>query len=124
MVRCGPRFERKSLPKPWDEVVRAVMRYVTLEGHYKTIYAYHFSLLNHFKHEITINFPFFIHHSLKLSILKCKQTQNKIPRHQGVIKLVYEVVLANNQLGPLTFKSMMKMRILPLLCSLLENRVV
>lgn len=72
------------------------MRYVTLEGHHKTIYAYHFGLLNHFRYgqDKEVNFPFFIYHSMKLSVLKCKETQDKIPKHQGVIKLVFDVALA------------------------------
>lgn len=70
------------------------MRYLTLEGCHKVVYAYHFGLLNHFRFGVNVNFPFYIHHSLKLSILKCKQAQDKVPRHQGVIKLVYVVALA------------------------------
>jgi len=93
MMRSGLGFERTSLPKPWNEVDKVVMRYVTLEGHHKIVYAYHFGLLNHFKHGVVVNFPFFIHHSMKLLVLKCKQTQGKVPRNQGVIKLVYEVAL-------------------------------
>jgi len=32
-------------------------------------------------------------HSLDFSINKCKEIQNKVPRHQGMIKLVYEGAL-------------------------------
>lgn len=83
LVKNGPDFERMSLPKPWDEVTKAITRYVTLEGHHKTIYAYHFGLVNHFRfrQDEQVNFPFFIFHLMNLSILKCKETQGKIPRH-------------------------------------------
>lgn len=70
MVRYGPRYEMKSLSKPWDEVVWALMRYVTLDGCHKVVYAYHFGLLKHFRFGVNVNFPLLIHHSLKLSILK------------------------------------------------------
>ena len=32
---------------------------------------------------------------MKLSILKCKENQDKLPKHQGFIKLVYDLALAN-----------------------------
>lgn len=95
-VKNVPRYERTSLPKPWDEVTRAIMRYVTLKGQHKTIYAYQFAIINHCRHPNgnEVNFPFFIFHSMMLSIQKCKENQDKLPRHQGVIKLVYNLALA------------------------------
>lgn len=94
-MKKGLSYERRSLQKPWDEVAKVIMRYVTLEGYHKTIYAYHFRLLNHFRYAQgkEVNFPFFISHSMKLLVMKCKETQDKLPRHR-VIKLVFDIALA------------------------------
>lgn len=49
-VKNGLGYDLNSLPKPWDEVSKALMRYVTLEGQHKIVYAYHFALLSHFRY--------------------------------------------------------------------------
>jgi len=79
------------------------MRYVTLEGHHKIVYAYHFALLSHFRYPQgrEVKFPFFIAHSMRLSMLKCKVAQDKLPRHQGVIKLIYDLALVSQPPKPI-----------------------
>lgn len=72
------------------------MHYITLKGHHKVIYAYHFGLLNHFrlKGEEVVNFPFFIYHSLEVSINRCKGKPNTIPLHQSIINLFYDLAMS------------------------------
>lgn len=66
------------------------MRYVTFEGRHKVVLAQHFSLLNHFRNPDSekVNFPYFILHSLEISMNKFKKEEIDI------IKLVYDIVLA------------------------------
>lgn len=43
----------------WDLVSLHLIKYLTLEGIFKTIYGYHFPILNHFRHGKTIILPFY-----------------------------------------------------------------
>lgn len=92
LVKYQIRVVRKSIPKPWYEVVVALIKYITLEGRYKVLLASHFYLLNHFTFLETnrVKFPFFIFNSMLLSINKVKRNRALIPLHAYVIKLVYE----------------------------------
>lgn len=81
-------FERTLIPQPWYRVAHVLIQYITLEGHYKMVFRHHFALLSHFHHEIHINFPFFLLHSLGRSVNKVKKGRGQVPLHQGLIKLM------------------------------------
>jgi hypothetical protein len=73
----------------WGSVIRVIMEYFTLEGRYSKVYNYHFSLANHFRHNITINFPFFLLCSLNQSITE-HRVKNFPVLHVRLILLIVD----------------------------------
>lgn len=63
------RFNKEKLPKTWNDVFYMVIKYLTLEEHYKVSYYYHFPLLKHFWYHDEISFPFFLLHDLKVYVI-------------------------------------------------------
>lgn len=67
------RYYREFLPHPWDNVMTQIMKNIYLNGRYKEIFPFQFTLLNHFKYEEEkVNLYFFIYHSIQLSMKKVK----------------------------------------------------
>ena len=45
---------RTSLLPPWNEVSLQIMKYITCEGRFSIVYAYHFRLLTELRHQIDL----------------------------------------------------------------------
>lgn len=72
-------FEWTKMPEPWDEMFFLLMKYFTLEGQFTRFYNYHLPLLNHFRHNALISFPFYLMSSLEHSIFRVKAKMDKKP---------------------------------------------
>lgn len=90
-------FVRKSLPSPWYEVANILIKYITLEGRFKIVISYNFSLFNHFifSYSTKVNFPFFILNILAILVDKFKRNRSQVPLHDIIIKLVHDQALLN-----------------------------
>ena len=65
-----PGYDRMSLPRPWSEVAEAVIKYITCEGRYSTVFKYHLRILAHLRfpqaEAFSMNVPYFLLRSLNL----------------------------------------------------------
>lgn len=86
-------FNHASISRPWRFILFVIMEYLTLDGQFTKLYGYHFMLANHFRHDVRINFPFYLKQSLSLSI---QETQNDPNRehvfHEGLMVLIMNVL--------------------------------
>ena len=70
-----------------------IIEYLTLDGHFRKLYGHHFMLINHFRHGIRINMPFYLRQSLGYSILAL---QNDLDGdhacHEGLMVLIMNLL--------------------------------
>ena len=60
---------KKSIPSTWleerwQQLLKAILVYITCEGRYNRVMIYHFKLMNHFTGRIPLNLRFYLHKSL------------------------------------------------------------
>ena len=60
---------KKSVPSTWleerwQQLLKAIVVYITCEGRYNRAMIYHFKLMNHFTRKRPLNFPFYLHRIL------------------------------------------------------------
>ena len=60
---------KKSVPsswleEKWQQMMKAIVVYLTYEGRYNRAMIYHFKLMNHFTSKSPLNFPFYLHRIL------------------------------------------------------------
>ena len=60
---------KKSVPSSWleerwQQLLKAIVVYITCEGRYNRAMIYHFKLMNHFIGKNPLNLPFYLHRSL------------------------------------------------------------
>ena len=60
---------KKSIPstwleEKWQQLLKAILVYITCEGRYNRVMIYHFKLMNHVIGRILLNLPFYLHKSL------------------------------------------------------------
>lgn len=55
---------RCCITKENDDILKVIQRYLTCEGRFNMVYAYHIRLPMHFKGLKTLNLPYFLHQSL------------------------------------------------------------
>lgn len=67
-MKIQGEFMREELKNPQDQICMMIMKYFTLEFHYKVIYYYHLPLLNHFCSNYLLCLLFFLLHSLEVLI--------------------------------------------------------
>lgn len=72
------------------------MEYFTMDGHFTRAHSHHFMFLNQFKYKDIINIPYYLHCSLIKSLQKHKSTASEAIRHEGLIILIYEFIIASN----------------------------
>lgn len=83
-------YKRRDLMNLWVEMEEVIMRYITLDGHFDSIFSYHFTILNHFRHDRKISFPFYLFSSLEHSLSNhAKISENPI-LHEELILLIIE----------------------------------
>ena len=81
------------------------MEYLTLDGRYTKLYGYHFVLANHFRHDIRVNFPSYLLHSLTISTqaIQYELTREHV-YHEGLMVLIMNVLKSKKILKPRNFK--------------------
>ena len=60
---------KKSIPstwleEKWQQLLKAILDYITCEGRYNMVMIYHFQLMNHFTSISPLNLPFYLQKSL------------------------------------------------------------
>ena len=60
---------KKSIPstwleEKWQQLLKAILVYITCEGRYNRVMIYHFKLMNHFIGRSPLNLTFYLHKSL------------------------------------------------------------
>jgi hypothetical protein len=53
-----------SLEEKWQQLLKAIMVYITCEGRYNMVIMYHFKLINHLTGRNPLNLPYFLYQSL------------------------------------------------------------
>lgn len=72
-----------------------VVRYFTLDGRFSIIYGYHFMLLNHFRHNRAISFPYYLLLSLENGIQDHRKNPNNPYLYEGLMLLLVDHIKAN-----------------------------
>jgi len=69
-MQKGQGYDINSLPHPWGGVVEFVIKYMTYEEGYSTIFKYHLRILAHLRfpqvEAFSMNVPYFLLRSLHL----------------------------------------------------------
>ena len=89
--------QKKSVPSTWleerwQQLLKAILVYITCEGRYNRAMIYHFKLMNHFIGRSPLNLPFYLHKSLTKMAHQVNAQPTKIVgrlSHHGLIQLVY-----------------------------------
>ena len=92
----GWGIELQSLPRPWDQVVIFLKKYITCEGRYQSVYYYEFPLMSHLRHINLINVPFFLFkdlHHMAGFFRSAKHPYSSLTHH-GLIKILILRALA------------------------------
>jgi hypothetical protein len=101
---------RTSLSPPWNEVSLQIMKYITCEGRFSIVYAYHFRLLTELRHGIDLpveqklSIPYYLLQSLMECATKLRQGIPDQIAHHGLIKLLVEDALHSYKV-PLSWES-------------------
>ena len=66
------------LEERWQQLLEAILVYITCEGRYNRAMIYHFKLMNHFTGRIPLNLPFYLHKSLTKMAHQVKSHPTKI----------------------------------------------
>lgn len=82
VVRHLRSFKIDDFPSIWKEVVRLLMKFFTLEGCFKRFHSQLFTIFNHLRHGIRMNFPFWIYTSLSQSI-EVANSKGSLLLHDG-----------------------------------------
>ena len=78
-----------------------IMEYLTLDGRFTKLYGYHFMLANHFRHDVRINFYFYLRQSLNLSIQAIQKDLNgEHVCHEGLMVLIMNVLKSKKAMKP------------------------
>jgi hypothetical protein len=89
------------LEPKWQSLLKAILVYITCEGHYNRVMYYHFKLLNHFTGRGHINLPYFFHKTLTKMERQVKAQPAKVVSrlsHQGLITLLVREALQRKQI--------------------------
>ena len=89
------------LEERWQQLLKAILVYITCEGRYNRVMIYHFKLMNHFTGRIPLNLPFYLHKSLTNMAHQVKAEPTKIAgrlsNHSLIQLIVQELFLENIQ---------------------------
>ena len=84
------------LEERWQELLKAILVYITCEGMYNRAMIYHFKLMNHFTGRSPLNVPFYLHKSLTKMAHQVKAQPTKITgrlSQHGLIQLIVQELL-------------------------------
>lgn len=94
-------YPPRAFVKPWREVLFVIMCYITLDGRFTKVYSYHFVLLNHYRHDEKVNFPYFLLRSMNATIKAYKENpMGDTAMHQGLMVLIYDHLKSNQIVCP------------------------
>ena len=87
---------KKSVPSSWleenwQQLLKAIMIYLTYEGRYNRAMIYHFKLMKYFIGKNPLNLPFYLYRSLGKMAHQVKSQPSKITSrlcHHGLIQLL------------------------------------
>lgn len=68
MSHLSNGFNREDFPREWKKVVLVLMRYITQDTMYKHFHSQLFFMLNNFRHDVRMNFTFWMFFFLFQSI--------------------------------------------------------
>lgn len=73
----------------WQKLLKVIMNYLTLDGHYTRVYGHHFVILNHFRHGVRMSFPFYLMLALRANFSDHHKNPSKFPiLHEGLLVLI------------------------------------
>ena len=103
LVKIGnSNFHLASVSQPWRFMLFSIMEYLTLDGMFTKLYGYHFMLANHFRHDVRINFPFYLRQSLSFSIHAIQNDPNgEHVCHEGLMVLIMNVLKSKKAMKPI-----------------------
>ena len=88
---------KKSVPSTWleerwQQLLKAILVYITCEGRYNREMIYHFKLMNYFTRRIPLNLPFYLHKSLTKMAHQVKAQPKIIVglSHRGLIQILVQ----------------------------------
>lgn len=87
-------YEWMSIKSLWANVLEVIMRYLTFDGHFTTLFSSHFMILNHFRNDRWISFPFYLFYFLSHGIISHIKDPYSQVLHEGLILLIMEHVKA------------------------------
>lgn len=88
-------YNKKELISLQADMEEFIMRYITLDGRYASIFSHYFTILNHFRHGRLISIPFYLVSSLENSLVKHSENQDNLVIHEGLILLIMEYAQAH-----------------------------
>ena len=103
MRNCLAKRKGKStrlLPRPWDQVVIFLKKYITCEGRYQIIQISYFILLSHLCHGRLLNIPLYLLRALQSMDQCVKESRHPVASltNHGLIKLLVLRALAHHNL--------------------------
>ena len=98
---------KKSVPSSWleenwQQLLKAIVVYLTCEGRYNRAMIYHFKLMNQFTGKIPLNLPFYLHRSLGKMAHQVEAQLSKIAgrlSHHGLIQLLVQELLKRRNMA-------------------------
>lgn len=81
-------YNRKDLMSLWANKAKIIMRYITLDSHFESIFSYHLTILNHFRHDKNISFSFYLLSTLGHGLSNHSKSSDKPMLHEGLILLI------------------------------------
>ena len=98
---------KKSIPstwleEKWQQLLKAILVYITCEGRYNRVMIYHFKLMNHFTCRSPLNLPFYLHKSLTKMAHQVKSQPTKIAgrlSHHALIKIILQELLQRGNIA-------------------------
>ena len=98
---------KKTIPSTWlegrwQQLLKAILVYITYERRYNRVMIYHFKLMNHFIGRIPLKLPFYLHKSLTKMSHQVKAQPSKITgrlSHHGLIQLIVQELLQRRNIA-------------------------
>ena len=101
-VVCKKSVPSTSLEERWQQLLKAIVVYITCEGRYNRAMIYHFKLMNHFTGKSPLNLPFYLHKSLGKMAHQVKDQPTNIAgrlSHHGLIQLLIQELLKRRNMA-------------------------
>ena len=88
-------FSSNNISCPWRFVLFSLIEYVTLDGCFTKICGHHFMLVNHFRHGLRIDFPFYLCQSLgSTNLTLSNDLEGDHAFHEGLMVLIINLLKA------------------------------